>query len=105
MDETLNSPPRKFGARFFVTILLIVIAAAAGATAMYMLQIRKPLDETVNDNRKMQLGLTGSDTPGGKLADQFVDADGDLIADPPTDASKQIDPPTLFFSYVAQEED
>ena len=87
MDENLNPPPRKFGARFFVTILLILIAAGAGAAAMYMLQVRKPLDESVNENRRMQLGLTGSDSPGSKLAEGYVDADGDLIADAPTDAA------------------
>jgi phosphonate transport system substrate-binding protein len=36
-----------------------------------------------------------------KLADHFNDADGDLVADAPTDPAQVVDPPTLKFSYVA----
>src|SRR5262245_60823233 len=34
----------------------------------------------------------------------FVDADKDLVADPPTDPAKTINPDTLVFSYIASEE-
>ncbi len=34
----------------------------------------------------------------------FPDSDGDMVADPPTDEAKLIDPPVLVFSYVASEE-
>ena len=43
--------PRRFGAKYFCTIVLILITAGAGATAMYCTQVRKPLDATVNENR------------------------------------------------------
>ncbi len=39
---------------------------------------------------------------GGALA--FADADNDLVADPPTDPTKLINPDVLVFSYVATEE-
>ena len=39
-----------------------------------------------------------------RLNSKYVDADGDLVADAPTDPAKQIDPPTLVFSYVAVED-
>ena len=39
-----------------------------------------------------------------KLSDRYMDADGDLIADIPTDASQQIDPDTLIFAYTPVED-
>jgi phosphonate transport system substrate-binding protein len=38
-----------------------------------------------------------------ELNKQFKDADGDLLADAPADAAKQLDPAVLKFSYVATE--
>lgn len=35
---------------------------------------------------------------------EFADADNDMVADPPTDPAKVINPDTLVFSYVASEE-
>src|SRR5438067_5192260 len=106
MEDQITRKPRRFGAKFFAVIVLILIAAGAGAAVMYVMQVQKPKAEAISSNREMQLGLTGSDLPesAGKLADKFTDADGDLIADPPSDAKQLIDPPTLYFSYVAQEE-
>ena len=39
------------------------------------------------------------DCPRGDLDDLFCDADGDLIADMPTNPEEQIDPSTLLFAY------
>ena len=39
-----------------------------------------------------------------KLDSRFTDADGDLIADVPTDPSQLIDPPTLIFAYTPVED-
>jgi phosphonate transport system substrate-binding protein len=39
-----------------------------------------------------------------KLDSRFQDADGDMIADTPTDRSKQIDPATLVFAYTPVED-
>jgi phosphonate transport system substrate-binding protein len=39
-----------------------------------------------------------------KLGDRYVDNDGDLIADIPTDASQLIDPDTLIFAYTPVED-
>jgi phosphonate transport system substrate-binding protein len=35
---------------------------------------------------------------------RFTDADGDLLADMPTDAAQQIDPPVLIFAYTPVED-
>ncbi|MFG1245030.1 phosphate/phosphite/phosphonate ABC transporter substrate-binding protein [Xanthobacter sp. V1C-6B] len=39
-----------------------------------------------------------------KLDPRFTDANGDMVADAPTDPSKQIDPDTLIFSYTPVED-
>ena len=39
-----------------------------------------------------------------QLDDRFVDNDGDLIADIPTDVSQQVDPSTLIFAYTPVED-
>ena len=39
-----------------------------------------------------------------KLDSRYTDADGDLIADIPADASKQVDPSTLIFAYTPVED-
>ncbi len=52
--------------------------------------------------------LTGAaaaqDCPHGTLDDRYCDADGDLVADIPTDASKLVDPDTLIFTYTPVED-
>lgn len=40
----------------------------------------------------------------GVLDVMYCDADGDLVADAPTDASQWVDPPTLFFAYTPVED-
>ncbi|MEM8655933.1 MAG: phosphate/phosphite/phosphonate ABC transporter substrate-binding protein [Pseudomonadota bacterium] len=54
----------------------------------------------------MSLGTTASaqDCPRGDLDARFCDADGDLIADIPTDAADQLDPDTLIFAYTPVED-
>jgi phosphonate transport system substrate-binding protein len=39
-----------------------------------------------------------------RLGSRFQDADGDLVADTPTDPSKQMDPSTLIFAYTPVED-
>ena len=42
--------------------------------------------------------------PRGDLDAMFCDEDGDLVADTPTDDSKQVDPDTLVFAYTPVED-
>ncbi len=44
------------------------------------------------------------DCPRGDLHARFCDADGDLVADVPTDGSQWIDPDTLIFAYTPVED-
>ena len=54
----------------------------------------------------LSLGTAASaqDCPRGDLDERFCDADGDLIADIPSDPSDQIDPETLIFAYTPVED-
>ena len=45
-----------------------------------------------------------ADCSRGDLDKRFCDIDGDLVADTPTDVSKQIDPDTLIFAYTPVED-
>jgi len=42
--------------------------------------------------------------PRGTLDARFCDADGDLVADAPTDAKQWVDPPVLIFAYTPVED-
>ncbi len=52
----------------------------------------------------MAAPVAAQDCPRGDLDERFCDADGDLIADIPSDASQQIDPDTLIFAYTPVED-
>jgi phosphonate transport system substrate-binding protein len=103
MNDQPYPRPRRFGAQFFITLVLVLVAAAAGWKVARVEQVEKPLAENKDENRKLQLGLPGSDETA-RLSNAFEDADGDMIADAPKDPSKLIDPSTLVFSYIAQED-
>ncbi len=47
---------------------------------------------------------SAQDCPRGDLDDRFCDADGDLIADIPTDPTQLIDPDTLIFAFTPVED-
>lgn len=96
-----QSQPRK---RTHPLVLLIMglIPAIAIVWVMYLTQVRKPTEANQQMNSELVYNMVGL---GGaaplKLASQYADADGDLVADPPSDATQTVDPPTLKFSYVA----
>lgn len=49
-------------------------------------------------------GAAAQDCPRGTLDARFCDRDGDLVADPPTEASQIVDPRTLVFAYTPVED-
>ncbi len=50
------------------------------------------------------LGFAASASAEFKIDSRYTDADGDLVADTPSDPAKQIDPPTLIFAYTPVED-
>ncbi len=65
---------------FLATLALVALAAAPASTAF------------------------GKECPRGTLDKRYCDWDGDLVADPPADSSKWIDPKILIFAYTPVED-
>ncbi len=84
---------------------LPVIAVALAAAALWVALVRAPAQALQAESLAMSRKIEGSGDPvKNKLADAFVDADGDLVADAPTDPAAQLDPPTLIFSFLPTSE-
>lgn len=63
---------------------------ASGATALCFMALAGP--------------AAAQDCPRGDLDERYCDADGDMIADIPTDESQLIDPDTLIFAFTPVED-
>ncbi|HEX8324014.1 MAG TPA: phosphate/phosphite/phosphonate ABC transporter substrate-binding protein [Tepidisphaeraceae bacterium] len=65
------------------------------------------VNDSLADQAALFTRLTGLNEPAARnaLDARYVDSDGDLVADAPAEPAKQIDPPTLVFSYVVVEDD
>ena len=50
------------------------------------------------------LGLSTAPAAEFKLSSRFQDADGDMVADTPSDPTKQVDPNPLIFAYTPVED-
>lgn len=88
----------------------LIIALIALGVAVYGVVYNRtvsPLNAGAVEQERLFTRMTGLDNPAARnaLDPRYTDADGDLVADAPADAAKQIDPPTLKFSYVAVEDD
>jgi phosphonate transport system substrate-binding protein len=106
LDMPISSDPRPPRRQFTTThpillLMIIVIGTAAVASALWAFYYRVP----PTNNKEVNLNAAGFSTPvSNKLDPSFTDANGDLLADPPTDPSKFIDPDTITFCYVPVEE-
>src|SRR5687768_6333917 len=86
-----------------VMLLALFVPVAAVLGGLYVAMTHQPA--VAEHNTRSMLHMTGLGTPTtNRLSPQFTDADGDLVADAPSDASKLIDPDTLIFSYIATDE-
>jgi phosphonate transport system substrate-binding protein len=96
-----TAPKRRSNSPLYA--LIAVIAVALFGIVIY-LQIQTLSRQRINADNELSLRLIGLSRPVvNKLADTFTDVNGNLVADAPTDPAKQIDPPTLTFSFVATE--
>jgi phosphonate transport system substrate-binding protein len=105
MTEQTNT---KSGGLIRVLVVLVVLALVMGTAAVgadYWL-IEKPLEARLATQNDLLLRLSGLNNPAvvNKLDSRYEDADHDLVADPPTDPAKQINPDTLKLSFIAAEE-
>ena len=89
-----------------LALVVAIIALGVAAFAVYQRDVA-PNYAGVAEQDKLFRRMTGVDSQQStnSLDDRFMDGDGDMVADAPTDASKLIDPPTLTFSYITVEDD
>jgi phosphonate transport system substrate-binding protein len=102
MSSASQSPaPHKSFSLARVVTLLIVALIAVGV--VYAAKRRQWDQEAREKEPKLmaQMGL-GTTTPM-HLDAQYTDADGDLVADPPKDESKLIDPDKIIFSFIGSD--
>lgn len=96
------SPPAPAPRSGSVTQLLLVVvvlaALAGGGYYFYSQQVQKAV-VPVDESKTLKNYLTAQ-TQNAELAPGYTDADGDLVADPPADAAKLVNPPLLVFSAV-----
>src|SRR5688572_25873869 len=103
MTETPTPPRRRSSLLLLTLAALIPVAAILGA--LYVKWILRPSRENRALNEQLVLQTVGLATPVvNKLDPRFADANGDLIADPPTDPKQLIDPNPIVFSFIAVED-
>jgi phosphonate transport system substrate-binding protein len=84
-----------------VLLLLIVVITAGITTALWSTYFRV----TPSSNGEINLRATGFGTPVSHMLDaKFTDSTGSLVADPPTDPSKFVDPPKLRFAFIEEDD-
>jgi phosphonate transport system substrate-binding protein len=99
-------PPRaarRGGASSLIMLLLVIaVVTAVIFGVLYFKTIHQPSQEYQRTARESSLKITHLNQPVVNALDKmrFRDEDNDEVADPPADASKLIDPPTLTFSYI-----
>jgi len=101
-------PPAKGIPHAQMYVVLIVGLVLAGLAGMlgYHLLAAKPLQERLDAERALSMRLSGLQSPvQNKLDARYSDADGNLLADAPSDPALLLDPPTLAFCYLNAEDD
>jgi phosphonate transport system substrate-binding protein len=104
MAEETSGKSSRLG-RMLVLVFVVALLVGAGAVGADYILIEKPLEARISAQNDMLLKLSGLENPtANKLDPRYDDSDHDLVADPPSDPAKQIDPATIKFSFVAAEQ-
>lgn len=91
--------------RLLAIIFVVIVLMGVAAFVTYRVTVRSVIENSEAASHARLMEMTGMANPvAEKLDARYTDADHNLIADRPTDPSQLIDPPTLVFSYVAQEQ-
>ena len=104
-DSMTNADNAKFSLSRVLAVLL-PLALVIGGGVWYWTQQTEATARQENERvvrQKLGLGEANNSVPK-LLAAEFTDANGDLVADAPTDAAKLIEPATLVFSYIGAED-
>src|SRR5436305_10197040 len=92
-----SSPPR-FGriSPVLVLLLILVLPVAAILGTLYVVSVKRPMEQNAAENRERLMQVVGLRDPvKNRLDPRFADADGDLVADLPSDPTQLVDPPPL----------
>jgi phosphonate transport system substrate-binding protein len=105
--STERHPPAKRRKRTSPVLLLLaaLVPVAVVATVLWFQWVqrtRQSARETSYANARRLLGLEKQ--ARNALDPRFTDTNNDLVADAPGDPAQLVDPPTLYFSYVALED-
>jgi phosphonate transport system substrate-binding protein len=92
---TNNAPSFRRIVAAVVPLALVVVAGTYWWSARVEADARRAME------RDILADMLGSVSHKEKLSAKFVDHDGDLVADSPTDASECVAPERLVFSYIA----
>lgn len=97
--------PQSPAVRSLARLALIAVALVLVTIAIYLFVPGRDARARQSAANDVFVRMTGLARPvHNRLDSKFTDADGDLLADPPTSPDAWIDPPTLFFSYIAEED-
>lgn len=101
MSMTEPSPSKR--SPIWILALTAIIPAAVVAGVLWFIFVHRERQQSIARVHQTVLNTSGLSRPTNNRLDEsrFADADRDLVADPPTDPAKLIDPETLVFSYVA----
>jgi phosphonate transport system substrate-binding protein len=89
------TPRKKGGSGVWLLFLPMLLLTGTAAAYAYFI-VWQPATKPVNYPRGLKSGLTTID----KLAEGFIDENGDLLADVPKEADKQINPDTIRFATL-----
>jgi phosphonate transport system substrate-binding protein len=93
-----SSRPKPSVGRDLLVISLLLAGLAGGMTVWLYTVYLHPV-EAVKVPQLIRAGVVNP----SQLAGTFKDADGDLVADPPSDPAQQIDPEVLLFGLLGDE--
>jgi phosphonate transport system substrate-binding protein len=87
-------------------IVIILLLAAVVTGVIWSVSVRKTIQEGEDTYHNVMVGGLGLAHPmHHQLDPKFTDADGDMVADAPTDPKELVDPPKLMFTYIPVGED
>jgi len=100
MSDPTPTTPRR-GPSLIVIILAAVVMMMIGTATAYYVLVESPLQTRLANTNDLLIHLSGlQNGMNHRLNPRYTDADGDLLADAPTDPALLMDPPKLEFSYV-----
>lgn len=105
MSETPGEVPKSSRSSPLLLLAAIFVPVIVIVAAIWYVSVSQPLQASREFTQEVVLRTAGlGKATVNRLDPRFADANNDLVADMPADPAQQIDPPVLYFSYIAVEE-